>query len=176
VVNKLVASIRFIFLLAIPASAQIGDEFPRVEMAFGYANYGDPSTTTTERLNGFSMHSAINLDSWIGFENYTGAYSLPDDVTLITNIFGGKLVARDLVDGRISPYLIAGFGGGYFTNAGNFHMAYRIGGGIDFNLTGGMALKVDVSNLAINNIEVGGQLGWGTNINISTGLVLNIGN
>ena len=57
-----------------------------------------------------------------------------------------------------------------------------MGGGIDFNLSGGMAFKVDVSDLAINGTrmfrprgtDVGG--GWGSNINISTGLVFNIGN
>jgi hypothetical protein len=36
-----------------------------------------------------------------------------------------------------------------------------------------MALKVDVSRLAINNIDVGG--GWASNMSISTGIVFNIG-
>ncbi len=178
-VNRLFASILFILLLGVPAAAQFEDDFPRVEIGFGYANYGLPGVGgSTDRLNGFSMHSGFNLDSWFGIENYTGAYSVPNDITLITNIFGGKLVARDLVDGRISPYLVAGLGVGYFTSnrsrGGFSEAAYRLGGGIDFNLTGGMALKVDVSNLAINNIDVGGA--WGANLNISTGLVFNLGN
>ena len=178
-VNRLFASTLFILLLGAPAAAQFENDFPRVEVGFGYANYGLPGVGgSTDRLNGFSMHSAINLDSWIGFENYTGAYSVPNDITLITNIFGAKLVARDLVEGRISPYLVAGLGVGYFTSnqgrGGFSELAYRLGGGIDFNLTGGMAFKVDVSNMAIKDIDVGG--GWGTNINISTGLVFYLGN
>ena len=73
---------------------------------------------------------------------------------------------------------VAGFGVGYFTSdqgrGGFSEMAYRVGGGIDFNISGGMAFRVDLSNLAINDIDVGG--GWGSNINVSTGLVFKSGN
>ncbi len=175
-VKRLFVPMLFIIAITSPAMAQ-EDEFARVEMGFGYANYGLPSSAGTDRINGFSMHSGLNLSSWFGIENFTGAYSAGNDTTLIANIVGAKLVARDLVSGRISPYLVGGIGAAYFTNSnsnsGFSAAATRFGGGIDFNLTGGMALKVDVSRLAINNIDVGG--GWASNMSISTGIVFNIG-
>lgn len=82
-----------------------------------------------------------------------------------------KLIARDLISGRISPYPVAGLVGAYFASnnrSGFSAMATRFGGGIDFNLTGGMALNVDVSRLAINNVDPDG--GWASNLNISTGI------
>ena len=175
-VKRLFVPILLIMATTLPAMAQ-EDDFARVEMGFGYANYGLPASGgVIDRIHGFSMHSGLNLDSWLGIENYTGGYSAGNDITLIANIVGVKLIARDLISGRISPYLVAGLGGAYFTSnnrSGFSAMTTRFGGGIDFNLTGGMALKVDVSRLAINSVDPDG--GWASNLNISTGIVFNIG-
>ena len=175
-VIRLFVPMLLILVFTLPVMAQ-EDDFARVEMGFGYANYGLPASGGgVDRIHGFSIHSGLNLASWLGIENYTGGFNAGNDITLIANIVGAKLVARDLVSGRISPYLVAGIGGAYFTNksgSGFSAMATRLGGGIDFNLTGGMALKVDVSRLGINTIALDG--GWASNLAISTGIVFNIG-
>ena len=178
-VKRVVGFILPVLFVAWPASAQ---DFSRIDVAFGYGNYGVESSDglqlTTDRAHGFAMQTGINLMSWLGFENYTGAYALDNDVTLITSTFGGKLVARDLIEGRISPYLVAGFGVGYYTSnqtGGGFStMAARYAGGVDFNLNGAMALRVDVGRLALGS----GLFtdGWRSNLNVSTGIVFNLGN
>lgn len=176
-VKRFVLLLLPVLCLAAPARAQ---EYPVVEMALGYGNYSVESTSGSggsARINGFAMHSGFNFKSWLGIENYTGAYSVPEDITLIVNTVGLKVAARDLIEGRITPYAVAGFGVGYFTSdvtrSAFSTTAYRLGGGIDFNINGGMAFKVDAGFIGLGNGLV--TPGWKRNLNISTGIVFNLG-
>ena len=169
-----------VVFVAWPAS---GQDFSSLDISFGYGNYGvedaagGGTSLTTDRVHGFAMHTTFNLMSWLGLENFTGAYALNNDVTLITNTFGAKLIARDVLEGRISPYLAGGIGVGYYTSnrtGGGFStMAARYGAGIDFNLNTGMAIRVDVGGLAMGS----GLFtdGWRSNLNVTTGIVFNLG-
>ena len=173
-VKRVVLFLLPVLFVAPPAGAQ---DFSQVDISFGYGNYGVESVEGTDRAHGFAMHTGINLSSWFGFENFTGAYALDNDVTLITNTFGVKLVARDLLEGRISPYLAAGFGIGYYTSnqtgRGFSTSAARYAGGIDINLTGAMAFRIDVGRLALGS-GVDND-GWRSNLNVTTGIVFNLG-
>ena len=179
-VRRVVLLLLVLVSVAIPGTAQ---DFGTLDISFGYGNYGvealDTNRTalTTNRANGFAMHTTINLISWFGFENFTGAYALDNDVTLVTNTFGAKLIARDLLEGRISPYLAGGFGIGYYTSnqtGGGFSTgAARYGGGVDFNLNRGMAFRVDVGGLALGSGVF--TDGWRSNLNVTVGVVFNIG-
>ena len=174
-VKRVVLFLLPVLFVAAPAGAQ---DFAQVDISLGYGNYGvESSVAGTDRAHGFAMHTGINLSSWLGFENFTGAYALDNDITLITNTFGVKLVARDLVEGRISPYLAAGFGFAYYTSnqtgRGFSTSAARYAGGIDFNLTGAMAFRIDVGRLALGS---GVRTpGWKSNLNVTTGIVFNLG-
>jgi len=163
-----------LLMIAVPALAQ--DDFPRVELAFGYANLGfpgAPNATTgvspTEHKSGFSMHQGFNLTSSMGIENYMGYYSLGNQSYIFANIIGGKLMYRT---DKVVPYVVAGFGGASITqNIGGFSyggstMAYRLGGGFDYRISDVMGWRVDVSKLQIH------PNGWLGKMNISTGIVL----
>ena len=174
-VKRVVLFLLPVLFVAQPAGAQ---DFAALDISFGYGNYGvEGQGNTTDRVHGFAMHTGINLTSWLGFENFTGAYALDNDITLIANTFGVKLVARDLLEGRISPYLAAGFGFAYYTanqtGQGFSTSAARYAGGIDFNLTGAMAFRVDVGKLALGSGVI--TSGWKSNLNVTTGIVFNLG-
>ena len=173
-VKRVVLFLLPVLFVAPPAGAQ---DFAQVDISLGYGNTGVESREGTDRAHGFAMHTGINLSSWLGFENFTGAYALDNDITLIANTFGVKLVARDLVEGRISPYLAAGFGFAYYTSnqsgRGFSTSAARYAGGIDFNLTGAMAFRIDVGRLALGSgVD---NAGWRSNLNVTTGIVFNLG-
>jgi hypothetical protein len=163
-------------MLARPASAQ---DFSRLDMAFGYGNYGlEVGPSTDDRVHGFVMHTDINLVRWFTFENVTGAYSAPADFTLITNTFGVKLVARDVLDGRVSPYVAGGFGIGYFSSnvsGGSISTgAARYGAGIDLNMGDAMAIRFDVGGLALGTGYIRDE--WQSQINVTAGVVFSLGN
>ena len=179
-VKRSVLVLLAVVVVAWPATAQ---GISSLDISFGYGNYGVEEFNAagmeqpTDRVNGFAMHTTIGLLDWFGFENFTGAYSLKRDITLITNIFGAKLMARDVLDGRITPYLAGGFGFGYYTSnrtgGGLSSMAARYAGGIDFNISPGMAFRVDVGKLALGS---GHRTdGWRSNLNVTTGIVFNLG-
>jgi hypothetical protein len=179
-VKQIVLVLFAVMVVAWPATAQ---NYSSVDISFGYGNYGveervgSGTSLTTNRVHGFAMQTTFSLMSWLGFENFTGAYALNNDITLITSTFGTKLIARDLLEGRISPYLAGGIGVGHYTSnqsgSGFSTMAARYGGGVDFNLNGGMAIRVDVGSLAMGS----GLFtdGWRSNLNVTTGIVFNIG-
>ena len=179
-VKRIALVLLAVVVVAWPATAQ---DLSSLDISFGYGNYGvedrapGGTSLTTDRVHGFAMHTTFNLMSWLGLENFTGAYALQNDITLITNTFGAKLIARDVLDGRISPYLAGGIGVGYYTSnqtgGGLSTMSARYGAGIDFNLNGGMALRVDVGGLALGTGLFSD--GWRSNMNITTGIVFNIG-
>jgi len=178
-VKRIILLLLLMVSVAWPAAAQ---DFSTLDISFGYGNYGVEAPSGTDRVHGFAMHTSINLASWFGLENFTGAYAMENDITLITNTFGAKLVGRDVMDGRISPYVAGGFGFGYYTSnrtGGGLNTgAARYAVGVDFNLNGGMAIKFDVGGLALGRGVVAGQFvtpGWRDNINVTTGIVFNLG-
>jgi len=179
-VKRIVLLVLPMILLAAPLSAQ---DYSALEIGFGYANWGAADTpTTTSRTSGFAMHTNYNLTSWFGVDNYLGVYSFPDaggitDWTAIYNIFGVKLTARDVLGGAVSPFVVAGFGGGSIRSGqlgGGFgSTAARYGGGVDFNLNNGFGFRVDASNLAIGNTIWDDA--WQSNFNLATSVILNLG-
>ena len=166
-------------LVARPAAAQ---DFSRLDLMFGYGNYGVEDIAgnqlTTSRSNGFNMHTDINLTSWFTFENFTGAYSLPLDITLFSNTFGAKLIARDVVGGRVSPYVVGGFGFGYYTSnqsggsASTTALRYAVG--IDLNMSDAAAIRLDLGRLSLGSGIISGSRA--TNTNVAIGVVLSLGN
>lgn len=175
-----------LMLVSLPARAQ---DYSMVEVAFGYGNWGTDADVTngflvedSHRVGGFAMHTDFNFTGWFGFDNYLGAYSMPGNLTLITNIFGAKVTARDVLDGRISPYVVTGFGVGYYTDnnyGGSLTTsAARYGGGVDINMGDSIALRFDVGGLAVSTslLEFGGRdEGWMSKLNWTTGVVFKLG-
>ena len=180
---------RFAFLLvfltalatARPASAQ---DFSRLDIGFGISNYGvqDASegfiSIEEKRANGFVMHTDLNLVRWFTFENVRSAYAMNNDITLLTNTFGVKLIARDMAGGRVSPYVAAGFGFGYYrsnqTGGSQSNSAARLGGGIDLNMSDGIALRFDVSKMALSSSLANRD--WHSDTNIAAAVVFSLGN
>jgi hypothetical protein len=169
-----------VLLVARPASAQ---DFSRLDLMFGYGNYGveDVAGTslTRSRTHGFNMHTDINLTNWFTFENFTGAYSHPGDITLFTNTFGAKLIARDVVDGRVSPYVIAGIGFATFisdqSGGSGSTNAMRYAAGIDLNMSDAAAIRLDVGGLSLGS-GILGVPGRKRSTNIAVGIVFSLGN
>jgi len=183
-------------LLALPAQAQ---DFSRLDMMFGYGNYGiqtlESGSLANDRVSGFLLHTDFALTSWFTFENITGLYGTPDNisapfgvntnVTLITNTFGVKLVARDVLDGRITPYVATGFGLGYWRleNLGNKSgSAARYAGGIDINLSDGFAWRIEAGGKTLSKSIYDGAIlngteisGWNNEFQFTTGIVLRLG-
>ena len=188
-----------LFLIAVPALAQ--DDFPRIEVGFGYANLtlpppaaspatgilsGAPTPTATGSTHnsGFSMVTDLNFTKTFGFENYTGYYSLGNGYQLFTNIMCGKVAYRT---DKFTPYATAGIGGANsIVNAGGFYassgsgLATKLGGGVDYRFSDVMALKFDVSRLQVHSPVydpfTGLQTGsvWLGKFNLSAGIVLTI--
>ena len=167
-VKKLAAVLFVLSLTAVPALAQ-DDDYPRLETTIGYANLAFPNFDDgkTGHHSGFAMHNGLNLTRWFGIENYTGVYSMGSRVTLITNIVGGKLMARSA---HAVPYVVVGLGGGYFTSDYSYGSVFntRLGGGVDVPLNDSMSWKFDISRMSIHSGV------WISNWNFSTGVTFNI--
>jgi opacity protein-like surface antigen len=165
---------------ASPAFAQ--DEYPVMELGFGYANLSLPNDFEATDLgietgghSAFASHQIFNMNSWLAIENYLGYYGLGQSfigkTELITTVFGGKVSLRR--SERFIPYLSAGIGGGWlrfpeFGGGSNSAFTTRFGGGVDIGINDSLAWKVDVSRMSFNFD------GYRSGINISTGIVLKI--
>jgi hypothetical protein len=138
-------------------------------------------------LNNSRTHrSGVSVDlswdpvPWFGIDNYTGVYGLENGVTLIANIPGGRIVGRRLFGDLVTPYGMAGFGFGLFSeratgflSSGNTYYrwsaAARYGAGTDVQLTQGVGIRIEASRMALHVLD-----NWSTNWNISTGLVFRL--
>jgi hypothetical protein len=169
-VKKLSVVTFLICLAAVPALAQ-DDDFPRIETTLGYANLAFPNFDDGEtgHHSGFAMFNGLNLTRWLGIENYTGVYGMGSGVTLISNIVGGKLMARSE---RVVPYFVAGLGGGFFTSNSAYGSSFstRLGGGVDVPLNDSMSMKFDFSRMSFHSG------GWISDLNFVTGITFNIAN
>jgi hypothetical protein len=173
---KTVFACIFTLCLAAPLLAQSGDDYPRIETSFGYANLGmTVGGIFPGRHSGFANISGLNLYPWMGIENYMGYYGLGSGVSLFADTFGARLTARSL--GHIVPYVGAGIGAGYFSSGGSYsgsNLSTRVGGGVDIPINELLSWKVDVSRLSIKTGFIPGQ-SWSSGANITTGIVINIG-
>jgi hypothetical protein len=167
---KYFGALLIVMALAAPAFAQ---DVPQIELGFGYGNV-DVKDVVSGRHSGFATHQTINLNSWIGVDNYLGYYGLGQELgtktQLLTTIFGGKFTYRAE---KVQPYLVAGIGGAWlmFPDSGqgtNSVMAFRYGGGIDIPFKDNFAWKVDVSRMSFH------FAGWNAGTNLSTGIVIKI--
>lgn len=165
---SVIASLILLFAVAVFAQ----DDFPRIEMAMGYANVGFPSLTVankTDRHSGFAMHSGFNFTKSLGIENYSGFYSMGNSITLISNVIGGKAAWRG--GPKIVPYGVAGIGGSYLTSGYSYSgtmMTTRLGVGFDVKLNDAMSWKVDASRMSFHAGN------WTSNPNFSTGIVFTL--
>lgn len=169
---KTLLTFSFLLLLVAPAMAQ--DDYPRVEMGFGYANFSIPTTSANkvDHYSGFGMHTNYNFTPMLGLDNYTGYYSLGSGSTLFANIFALKATKRFE---KVAPYVVAGIGGasssvqsgGYYYSGGS-SLASRLGGGVDYKLSDVIGLRFDVSKMQLNSN------GWIGKANFSTGVIFTI--
>jgi len=180
----------FVILFAVPAMAQ--DEFPRLEMTFGYGRVGLSDlhadildgtlsqfglvTDSRGSHGGFTMHTGLNFTHWLGFEYMLGYYGLGKDNIgnsneLLVNIFSGKVAARQF--GRVVPYAVAGIGDGSLRveslQGGDGGVAFRYGGGVDVPLNTGMSLKFDLSRMSFGFLNV-----RESSTNFSVGVTINL--
>jgi hypothetical protein len=172
-----------LFATVVPAMAQ--DEFPRMQMGFGYANLTLPAVTGADSFgnraeiigsghhSGFTSQLNFNFTKNVGFDYYLGYYGLGDGFELLTNIFGGKL---QIPTEKATPYLVAGIGRGNFMfNQGGqtFGLgggaATRLGGGIDYKLSDSFYWRTEVTRLQVHVMN-----SWLGKANIATGVVFTV--
>jgi hypothetical protein len=162
-----------LLVAAFAAPAFAADDVSQLEIGLGYGNI---NVGTSGRHSGFTSHQTINLNNWLGVENFVGYYGFGTDPTygkakLFADIFGGKVTYRAA---KVAPYAIAGIGGGFLrfdSGVGtNNSLAVRFGGGVDIPIKDGLAWKVDVSR---ESFHFGG---WTSGTSLSTGIVLKLGN
>jgi hypothetical protein len=168
----------FVLLLAIPALAQ--DDYPKIQTSLGYANLSFPDLNTGEtgHHSGFSNSTGFNLTRTLGLENYMGIYGVGQGSTLIADFFGGKATYRA---SKVSPYVLAGIGVGYFSISNQFvygstsSFATRYGAGIDVPINDTMYWKVEYSrmNFHVNFTNPTGG-GWTGGNNIQAGIVFTL--
>ena len=173
---RIIVAAAFLLVLTVPAMAQ--DDFPRVEMSLGYGNvgFGFPGLTgetgESTRHSGFVSTQGFNFTHWLGLENNLGYYSVGNNVSLISNVFGGKAALR--LGGKAVPFGFAGIGGGYLTSESTGYgfsgFNTRIGVGLDWALSDtGMGLRFDLSRLGT---KFGGISSGNTSFSVSVSFAL----
>ncbi len=165
-------------MVAILSASALGQdaETPRFEVGVGYANL---TTYASGHHPGVAVDVSWNPRRWFGVQNYLGVYGLGNGVTLIAEIPGARIAARNIA-GRVTPFAEAGFGFGLLTeHAGSiapgprmysYHWspAARYGVGTDVQINQSLAVRVDASRMT-THVKT-----WQTKWNISTGLVFRI--
>jgi hypothetical protein len=167
-----------VLAFAAPAFAQ---DVPQFELGFGYGNYAMKGLEAgfpkfSDRHHGFTTHQTINLNSTFAIENYLGMYGFGTDpnygkTELISELIGGRVSYRNLGP---ALYGSASIGGGFlrFTQVGLGQSAFGVkyGGGIDIPFKDFFAVKIDVSRMSYHFFDQ-----WSSGMNISTGIVIKIG-
>lgn len=152
-VRTLVAAC-LVLLVAVPALAQSQEDYPKIQTSLGYANLGLTNLRNqSSRHSGFVNETGFNLTRTLGLENYMGIYGLGDNITLISDFFGGKATYRHY--SRFAPYALAGLGVGYFTESSSggslSTFAVRFGGGFDVPISDSIAWRVEVSRMRFSS-------------------------
>ena len=174
-------------MLAVSAFGQDVD-YPEIEVAAGYANLTFPFEVSAlgphvlsgpafpdRHYSGGFVNFNWNRRPWFALENYLGVYKL-GDVILITDIPGTRLAARNIFAGRVTPFVLGGFGVGVFTERvstftiakstyTHWSPAARYGAGMDVQLNEGLAMRVEAGRMTFRVTR------WLTDWNISPGLV-----
>jgi len=176
--------------------ATCGDgSFAKLKVAGGYANfylpYNDISVIGRPYaavLNGYGTlhHSGGFVDvewnptQWLSLENYAGIYSVANHITLFVDIPGSKIILRKLLNGRVAPYAVGGFGFGLFSERASslapvrgtyYHHASpatRYGSGTDVQINNRFGLRLDVSRMTVKLTD------WATNWNLAGGVILRL--
>jgi opacity protein-like surface antigen len=158
-----------VMLLAVPAFAQ---DYPKGEIFAGY-NYlrvNPGGGLDGINTNGWAASVAGNFKDWLGIEGqFTGNYASPGGVSThaYTYLFGLKLASRK--NEKFTPYVHTLFGGATVGGAGvsenGFAMAF--GGGIDYNATDSIAIRVGQFDYVPTHI----LSAWQHNFSYSAGIV-----
>jgi hypothetical protein len=137
---KTLSAVFFALALAVPALAQ--DDTASIQNSFGYANLSFPNLITGQvgRHSGFVNQTDLNLTKHFGFDNYMGIYSVGQGVTLLSDFVGGKFM---MPRGKVTPYALAGLGGGYFSagTGAATSFATRYGGGVTIPINDSIAWR-----------------------------------
>ncbi len=181
---KTILAASLLLLIAVPALAQ--DDYPRIQMGFGYANFTLPVTTqnpltlvttsSNQHNSGFMSAMNFNFTRNIGLDYQLGYYSLGNNSQLFTNIFGAKL---QYPTDKIIPYVVAGGGmgsgiSGYYSTGSS--LAYRVGGGFDYKIGDAFYWRLDVSKMGVHAglDPVTLNTTWIGGLNIATGIVFTL--
>ncbi len=167
--------------LLIPLNAMAQQEYPRVEVFGGYSYLrANPEELN---LNGWNASFAGNLTDWFGVEaDFSGHYASPNefpfsgvDINHYTFMGGPKLALRS---GPITPFahfLIGAARAGtseFGASTSDYALAAAIGGGIDFNLSSVVAVRVFQADYLMTRFVDERQ----NNFRFSAGLVFRLGN
>ena len=137
-------------------------EFPVLEITAGYAYLRDLDRSVDVPL-GWNASIARNLNSWIGLEgDVGGSYKSQDAGDLRLHAFLGGARFSLLRTGNVRPYVevLAGVARSRTTTGGlsdaaaaSWDPAYQVGGGIDFTLAQGIAIRagLDWRNVFLRN-------------------------
>jgi len=167
-----------VMAFAAPAFAQ---DVPQFELGFGYGNVAlkgleEGFPKFSDRHSGFTTHQTINLNSTFAIENYLGLYGLGRDpnfgkAELIAEHIGGRVSYRNLGP---AFYGSASIGGGFLRfpdyGAGQSSFGVKLGGGVDIPFKDFFAVKIDVSRVSYHFFDQ-----WSSGLNLSTGIVIKIG-
>jgi opacity protein-like surface antigen len=191
--NRLVLLCGALLLFAGIASAQ--DESPKIEAFGGYSylrvNPGDNAPGVN--FNGGSGSLAYNFTPMLGVVADFGGYHYSLDgasVNAVTYLFGPKIALRH---GPITPFAQALFGGAHLSSSctegggavvrpqgtiGGFGcggsvngFAMTIGGGLDWNATSHIGIRVVQAEYLLTRFSVGDVSQTQNNARISTGVV-----
>jgi opacity protein-like surface antigen len=134
-----------LLLSAVAASAQ---DYPKAEVFGGYSFLHVTDQGASANANGGSGSISVNPSNWLGVVADFGGYHGGNDfgnADLYTYMFGPKLAYRT---GKITPFVQALFGGAHLS-AGGFGgsasanaFAMALGGGVDWNATPHIGIRV----------------------------------
>ena len=181
---KVTFALLVLLFLALPAMAQ--DDYPRIEMSMGYANLSYPCCSgiigDSSHHSGFFTTQGFNLNKMMGIENYFGYYSLGgkntigSNVSILTNMIGGKLAKRT---DRFTPYVSGGIGFGYLTDSYSFGQSSfgtRVGPGVDIRINDSMAWKIDFTRFSFHQQFTAAGGSWSSGWNLATGITFILSN
>jgi outer membrane immunogenic protein len=151
-------------LSAVAASAQ---DAPKVEVFAGYSylHTSLSGTGVTASLNGGSASVSYNPNSWLGIVGDFGGYhgggdEFGDGVNgvVYTYLFGPKATFHV---GRITPFIHTLFGGAHASAGSRYGsenaFAMASGGGIDWNATEHLGIRVVEADYLLTTLDDGGN-------------------
>jgi opacity protein-like surface antigen len=169
-------------LLAVPLIGQ-AQEIPRTETFGGYSYIRlDADLNNDQDLNGFNASFTYNLNQILGITgeisgNYgdTRVAGANADLNTYFFLFGPKFAFRG--NSRVTPFAHVLLGVVRFDvdtglrDTTTTQFAVAVGGGVDFNITEKVALRVAQADYILTRLANSNQ----NNIRVSTGFVLKLG-